>query len=414
MEVFVARQPIFNLTEEVFGYELLYRKDKKENAFPNVDGDQATTELIINSFLSIGIDKLSNGKPCFINFTENLLKLGLPTYFRPREIIVEILETVIPSPELIEICMDLRAQGYRIALDDFVLNELNPYTHDLLKLADIIKVDFLCTPVEMREKIEAIAKDLKIEMVAEKVETREAFEAAKERGYHYFQGYFFAKPVIISTHDVPTYFHSYYEMIQNLSMTEPNIDRITELIERDISLSYKLLKLINSPAFRPKQKINSIRQAVVLLGLIELQKWIYVLAVRESSVGKREISQEKIHISLTRARMCEEIEKIRQNRPSSPSNFMTGMFSMVDSLLCMPMDIILKDLPLEEEICEALTGKENQLKDVLDLVLAVEKAEWTVISEKCKELTIDEKDLFKIYAESLSWANELSFGEQLI
>lgn len=166
IEVFVARQPIFNSKEEVFAYKLLYRNNQV-NAFPEIDEDQATAEVIINSFLNIGIDYLSKGKPCFINFTEELLKLKLPAYFWPREIVVEILETV----------------------------------------------------------------------------------------------------VIMSTHDVPSYFQSYYEMIQNLSNEEPSLDRITELIERDISLSYKLLKLINSPAYRPKQKINSIRHAMVLLGL---------------------------------------------------------------------------------------------------------------------------------------------------
>ncbi|MBP2239463.1 EAL and modified HD-GYP domain-containing signal transduction protein [Cytobacillus eiseniae] len=411
MEVFVARQPIFNIKEEVFGYELLYRSNQRENAFPDVDGDQATTELIINSFLNIGIDKLSSGKPCFINFTENLLSLRLPTYFRPREIIVEILETVAPSPKLIEICMDLKDQGYRIALDDFVLNELNQYTYELLNYVDIIKVDFLTTPIQMREKIEAVAKDLNIMLLAEKVETREGFEEAKKHGYEFFQGYFFAKPVILSTHDLPTYYYSYYEMIQNLSMTEPSIDRITELIERDLSLSYKLLKLINSPAYRPKQKINSIRQAVVLLGLIELQKWIYVLAVHESTIGKKNSSKEMIQISLIRARLCEEIEKHRNKRPSASNYFLTGMFSMMDSLIGMPMEKILHDLPLDEEICEALIGKNNQLKFVLDLVLAVEKAEWTFISQKCKELNIDEKLLFKMYSEAISWANDLVLNE---
>lgn len=407
MEVFVARQPIFNTKEDVFGYELLYRNNQEVNAFPNVDGDQATTELIINSFLNIGIDKLSNGKPCFINFTENLLKLGLPTYFRPLEIVVEILESVVPSYEIVQICKELKAQGYLIALDDFVLDEQNPYAKEMLKYTDFVKVDFILTPIEMREKIETLCKALKLKLVAEKVETREVFEEAKKRGYHFFQGYFFSKPTIMSTHDVPTYFHSYYEMIQNLSMTDPSIERITELIERDISLSYKLLKLINSPAYRPIHKINSIRQAVVLVGLIELQKWIYVLAVRESTIEKRNISQETIFISLTRAKMCEEIEKIRCKSVPSSSYFMTGMFSMMDSILSMPMEMILRDLPLEEEICEALTGKTNSIKDVLDLVLAVEKAEWIVISEKCKILNIDEKDLFKVYAESLNWSNDL-------
>ncbi|KAB2338134.1 EAL domain-containing protein [Cytobacillus depressus] len=414
MEVFVARQPIFNVNEEVFGYELLYRSNQSVNAFPNIDGDQATTELIINSFLNIGIDKLSNGKPCFINFTEKLLKLRLPTYFRPREVIVEILESVEPNAEIVEICRELKELGYQIALDDFVFNEENNYAYELLKLADIVKVDFLFTTPEMRDNIELIVKSMNIKLIAEKVETREVFEEAKKRGYHYFQGFFFAKPSILSTRDVPTYFHSYYEMIRNLATNEPSIDRITELIERDISLSYKLLKLINSPAFRPKQKINSIKQAVVLLGLIELEKWIYVLAVRESTVEKRSISQEKIQISLTRAKLCEEIEKLRVNRAPSPSYFMTGMFSIMDSILSMPMNSILQDLPLDEEICGALTGQENNLKEVLDLVLAVETAQWNVISEKCKVLNIDEKDLFKLYAESLNWSNELVEEEKFI
>ncbi|MBS4190856.1 EAL domain-containing protein [Bacillus sp. FJAT-49705] len=414
MEVFVARQPIFNANEDVYGYELLYRRNQDENAFPDMDGDQATTELIINSFLNIGIDKLSNGKPCFINFTENLLKLRLPTYFQPRDIVVEILESIEPSKELVQICKDLKELGYQIALDDYVFNEENSYSYELLKHIDIVKVDFLFTPKKMRDKVESIVKRMNLKMVAEKVETREEFEEGKRKGYHYFQGYFFAKPTVISTRDVPTYFHSYYEMIQHLSTNDPCIDRITELIEKDISLSYKLLKLINSPAYRPKQKINSIRQAVVLLGLIELEKWIYVLAVRESTIEKREISQENIQLSLTRAKMCEEIEKIRMKRNPSPSYFMTGMFSIMDSILRIPMSMILKDLPLEEDICDALNGKGNPLKEVLDLVLAVETAQWNVISEKCKDMNINEKDLFKLYAESLNWSNELVSKEKFI
>ncbi|MDZ5473806.1 EAL domain-containing protein [Bacillus sp. 31A1R] len=406
MEVFVARQPIFNRGEEVFAYELLYRSNE-ENVFPNINGDQATADVIINSFLNIGIDELSDGKPCFINFTENLLKLRLPTYFRPREVIVEILETVEPSQEIINICIELKKLGYQIALDDFVFNDENPYSLQLLKYANIIKVDFMATTRGMREKVEIFAKQLNLKMVAEKVETREEFEEAKSRGYHYFQGYFFARPTIVSTHDIPTYFLSYYELIQKLSTTEPCIDTITELIERDLSLSYKLLKLINSPAFRPKFKIDSIRQAVVLLGLIEIQKWIYVLAVREKSTNKHEGAQEMIKLCLTRAKLCESIERLRFNKAPASGYFMTGMFSLMDSIMGVPMDKILKDLPLRDEITDALKGNQNSLKDVLDLVIAVETANWNVISEKCKVLNIEEKDLFKIYAESLNWSSEL-------
>ncbi|MCU1805987.1 EAL and HDOD domain-containing protein [Cytobacillus firmus] len=406
MEVFVARQPIFNSKEEVFAYELLYRNNQV-NAFPDIDEDQATAEVIINSFLNIGIDQLSEGKPCFINFTEKLLKLRVPAYFRPREIVVEILETVKPSAELVRICKDLKELGYQIALDDYVFNETNPFARQLLKYADIIKVDFLNTPKEMREKIELLVSQLRIKTVAEKVETREEYEEAKSKGYDYFQGYFFEKPVIMSTHDVPAYFQSYYEMIQNLSKEEPSLDRIAELIERDISLSYKLLRLINSPAYRPKQKINSIRQAIVLLGLIELEKWIYVLAVRENIVHHSQMAEETIRLSMRRAKMCEEIGRLQIGKSVSSSYFMTGMFSLMDSLLNIPMKQILDELPLQDDICEALRGENNHLKVILDLAVAVEKAQWSRISEMCEKLNVDEKTIFKIYSEALAWSSQL-------
>ncbi|UII54421.1 EAL domain-containing protein [Cytobacillus spongiae] len=412
MEVFVARQPIFNENEDVFAYELLYRSNQQNN-FPNVNGDQATAEVIINSFLNIGIDELSNGRQCFINFTEKLLKLKLPTYFRPRDIVVEILETVEPSQELLDICKELKDLGYKIALDDYVFKEQNPYSYKLLKFADIIKVDFLFTPLEEREKVESLAKMLGLKLVAEKVETREDFEAAKSKGYHYFQGYFFSKPIIVSTHDVPTYFHSYYEVIHNLSMVEPSIDIIAGLIERDLSLSYKLLKLINSPAFRPKHKITNIRQAIVLLGLIEIQKWIYVLAVRESTLHKDEMSRETISICLTRAKMCEEIGQIMNQISPTTGYFLTGMFSMMDALMGIPMDEILRKLPLHEDICDALNGKANRIKEILDLVISIEKAKWDEISHRSQLLGLDEQELFNIYANSVSWTNKLLSKEEI-
>ncbi|WP_336990427.1 EAL and HDOD domain-containing protein [Bacillus infantis] len=412
MEVFVARQPIFNTKEEVFAYELLYRSSQV-NEFPLINGDQATADVIINSFLNIGIDRLSEGKPCFINFTENLLKLRLPTYFRPREIVVEILETVEPSSHLIDICRELKSLGYQIALDDYALKENNPFSKQLLEYADIIKVDFLASSAGMRERIEREAKKLKLKMVAEKVETRAEFEDARRRGYDYFQGYFFEKPEIVSTYDVPTYFHSYYEMIHNLSTADPSIDLISNLIERDLSLSYKLLRLINSPAFRPKHKINSIRQATVLLGLNEIQKWIYVLAVRESTLEKKAVQKETIRICLIRAKMAESVAVLRKKGALNAQYFLTGMFSMMDSILGASMEDILTDLPLQDEIGDALRGIENPLKDVLDLAVAVEKADWELISEKSRCLDIEENALFRIYADSIAWTNSLLSEESL-
>ncbi|MFD2445674.1 EAL and HDOD domain-containing protein [Bacillus sp. CGMCC 1.16607] len=404
--MFVARQPIFTDREEVFAYELLYRNNQN-NQFPEINGEEATAEVIINSFLNIGIDELSNGKPCFINFTEKLLFLKLPTYFRPREIIVEILETVEPTIEMIEICKELKSLGYKIALDDYVFNGHNELSFQLLSLVDIIKVDFLNTTVEMRKNIESVAKMLKLKLLAEKVETYQVFEEAKLKGYDYYQGYFFAKPVIISTHDIPTYFHSYFKVIQSLTASEPSIETITQLIENDLSLSYKLLKLINSPAFRPRQKINSIRQAIVLLGLIEIQKWIYVLAVRDAAGTKKAISKEIVGLCLTRAKLSERIATEIKKSSTTSEFFITGMFSLMDTLLKIPMDKILKDLPLDDQICGALKGQNNLLKIVLDLSIAVEKANWLEVSTLCQSLHLNESDVFQMYTEAMSWSKDV-------
>lgn len=411
MEVFVAKQPIFNSNRELFAYELLYRSSR-ENSFPNIDGDQATTEVIINSYLNIGIEELSNGKPCFINFTEKLLQLRFPTYFGPREIVVEILESVKPTGEIIEICKELKQLGFQIALDDVIFNDDHLESNPLFHYADYVKVDFLATSKKCRQQVEKIAQNLNIKLVAEKIETSEAFEEAQNSGYDFFQGYYFAKPTIVSTYDIPSYFNFNYEEIENLSMTEASIDSITEIIEKDPSLSLKLLKLVNPPFYHAHQKISSVKQAVMLLGLLEIKKWLYILSVKERECVYRHDSKDVIQLSLTRAKMCESIERLRKNRTATSAYFTLGMFSLMDKLVGVPMEKVIRDLPLQDELSDALFGIQNPLKDVLDLVMAVEKAQWGIISEKCKVLNIDEKDLFKIYAESLNWSNQLMEEEQ--
>lgn len=406
MEVFIARQPIFTKNQELFAYELLYRNNQV-NSFPEVDGDEATAEVIINSYLNIGIDKLSNSRPCFINFTEKLLQLRLPTYFRPREIIVEILETVELNQNIVEICKELKELGYRIALDDFIMNESNSYSYQLMQYADIVKVDFRQTTEEMRRIVERLAKNSNVKLLAEKIETEEEFVAAKESGYDFFQGYFFSKPIMLSTHDIPSYFHSYFEVLNQLSQDEPNIDYITKTIEQDLSFSYKLLKLVNSPAYRPNQKINSIRQAIVLLGLLEIKKWIYILAFREQTKGKNDLSNELISLSLTRAKISEYFAFKTNKKAESSSYFMTGMFSLIDTILNIPLDMVLSELPLQEHICDALKGVPNPMKEALDLCTYIENGHWQTVSERCNKFGIDEAKFLRYYNKAINWSNEI-------
>jgi c-di-GMP-related signal transduction protein len=406
MDVFVARQPIYTKKKEVVAYELLYRNNM-ENQFFEIDGDIATTDVIINSYINIGLDKLSNGKPCFINFTENLLNIKLPTYFNPNEIVIELLETIELNPELLIIIKELKSKGYKIALDDFVLDRNNPHAITLLELADIVKVDFRITTEQERQLIEALSLKYKFKLLAEKIETLEEFEIAFNKGYDYFQGYFFSKPVILSTRDVPEYVRNYFVIINHLLKNEPDIGTISRLIEQDLSLSYKLLKLMNSSALRPVSKINSIRQAIVRLGFKELIKWLYILSLRGNPNEKSEWSKELFYTSLLRARMCELLTHHINKAKESSSYFLTGMFSIVDALLGMKMEAILEVIPLQEDICEALKGAPNFMKTTLDLTLSIEKGVWEDVKVNCNQLLITEEVALTCYNEAFNWAIEL-------
>jgi c-di-GMP-related signal transduction protein len=406
MEVFVAKQPIFTKSKEIYSYELLYRNNNN-NGFPNIDGDVATADVIINSFINIGIDELANGKPCFINFTEKLLRSKIPTYFRPNQIVVEILESVAIDLSLLDICKELKAKGYKIALDDFVLQLDNPYTLQIMEYIDIIKVDYRESTVQMRKAIEEIAFKYKIKLLAEKVETLEEFELAVNDGYEYFQGYFFSKPSIISSNDVPDYFQNYLIIINHLSTNEPDLIYITQLIEQDLSLSYKLLKLIHSPAYRPVSRINSIKQAIIRLGFKELKKWLYILAIRGNSSQKSEWSNELYMNSLTRAKMCELIAIHKKNKNEAPSYFLTGMFSLMDAIIGMEMERLLNLMPLQREICEAILGEPNHLRQVLELCISVEKGDWDNVTLRCHDLQIEEKTVLGYHNEAFKWSNSL-------
>ncbi|MCY8066483.1 HDOD domain-containing protein [Bacillus haynesii] len=404
MRVFVARQPIFNRKEQVVAYELLYRESEK-NFFSGIDGDQATTELMINSFLNIGIDKLTEGKRYYVNFTEGLLTSGLPTYFDPDQLVVEILEDVPITPELIERCRHLKSLGYTIALDDFCLKHRvkRDLLHQLLASIDILKIDFFKTTRQERQSILRSCRNHRLTFLAEKVETRKDYEQAAKDGFHLFQGYFFSEPVVIDGQDITYHFHAYYELLHELSEDQPDIENVTNIIERDLSLSYQLLKLLNSPANRPIQKIKSIRQAIVLLGFKEIKRWIFILSFKDLTKKQNSSKNEVVKISLIRAKLCELLAK-KTNRPQPASYMLTGMFSFIDTLLHKELTEVISELPLTDEVGQALLGKENDYRKILRLAKSIERNEWEDIAET-EGLTKDEA--YQCYLEAVDWCQKL-------
>lgn len=408
MDIYVARQPIFDINDKTVAYELLYRSSTVNN-YQHTNGDQATTDVIVNSFLNIGIKELSNGKPCFINFTEKLLKLGVPSYFNPLSIVVEILETVELNEEILNICKELKAHGYTIALDDFFVSQWNDLTIQLLNYIDIIKIDFRSTSRSDRQEMIRFIKNRNIQFLAEKVETIEEYLQAKEDGFVYFQGFYFSKPVILNSYDIPSYYHSYFQILKEIECPEPDLEKIKDVIEKDISLSYKLLRLINNPVFRPRNEVSSIKQAIILLGLNEIKKWIYVLAIRGvekwTDGGSKE--REIIELSLKRGKLGELIGKKVGREVLASKYFLLGMFSLMDSLLHHPMDTLLEDLPLSNELKDALSGEKNEEYAMLQFLKDIEHAFLENQELMFNPTSMPKEELFRLYAEASDWATKV-------
>ncbi|HWR05629.1 EAL and HDOD domain-containing protein [Sporomusa sp.] len=399
-EVHVARQPIFDNKLNVFGYELLFRSNFI-NSYDSADGDQATHDVIANSFLLFGLETLTGGKKAFINFTANSLRNNIPAMLPRKLVAVEILEDIIPDAAIINACKKLKQDGYLLVLDDFAFA---PAYLPLVEVADIIKVDFRTTPPAERWQLIQRLQGYPLKFLAEKVETHEEFEAALQMGYSYFQGYFFCKPLIMSGRNLPGYKANYLHILQEINRPELEFSQIEAIIRRDVSLSYKLLKFINSSVFGFRKRISSLRQALTLLGQKELIKWVSLIALKGIGDDK---PGELILRSLIRARFAESLAAGRMPAALVANAFLMGMFSHIDVLLDRPIGEILEEISLDERIRNAILEKgHNQFSALYKLIQTYEQGDWQAYSGYVADLGINEQDVAKSYRESLLWAHD--------
>lgn len=396
MKIFVARQPIFNRMERVVAYELLFRSGDV-GAYHSDDDDEATVSVILGAFLLLGMDKATDKKRAFINFTRNLLKRDIVMQLPSQSVVIEILENIEPDEEIIEICANLKKMGYLIALDDFIFSDK---FRKLLPFIDIIKVDFLETVGQERKTVMDVIGNSHIKFLAEKVETREDFEQAVSWGYSYFQGYFFSKPEILSEEDVPSYKVQYIRILQELQRADLDYGRMEEIIKYDVAFSFKLLKYVNSAHFGFRQKVHSIRQALILLGKRQVAQWISLLILRELG---RDRPAETVVLSIMRAKFGEILTEKLKMKSLSADAFLMGMFSLLDSILGKPMEDILKDLPVPTEVKLALLGADNKLGSLYQLIVAYEKGEWDRFSYYAGRCQIAEDDVPDLYLQSFQW-----------
>ncbi|TDI82051.1 MAG: HDOD domain-containing protein [Caldithrix sp.] len=400
MEVFVARQPIFDRKQKVYAYELLFRSGFEQNFFDNSDGDASSKQVLTNSFLSIGMDTMTNGKKAFVNFTRKLLLDQVASIFPKDLMVVEILEDIEPDDEMVSACKKLKDLGYLLVLDDFVFA---PGYENLINLVDIIKVDFIQTQGTERGTVIHDVGASRIEYLAEKVETQEDFEQAVDLGYSYFQGYYFSKPQIIAGHDVPAHKLNYLQILNEINQPEVDFDELEKVFKQDLSLSYKLMNYMNSVHFGFKNKIRSIKHALSLLGIDESKKWLSLFALQ--IIGKDK-SEELLSMSLIRANSCEMIAPLIGCKNRASELFLMGLFSMIDALLDQPLEGILAKLPLADDIKKALLGEKNQMGDVFELVVNYEKGDWVNFSEYAARLSVKETELIDIFQMALEKATQ--------
>ena len=401
-EAFIGRQAILDQQQKVYAYEILFRSGLKNAFDPTLDGNVATQSVMVGAMLEFGLKKLVSDKKAFINFTEQNLLNRAPKLLPPENVVVEILENVQPTPEIVEAVQELKAEGYKIALDDFVLL---PGYEPLIEMADIIKVDFrITTDPEERQKLREILPS-HVRLLAEKIETEEEFHQAMAFGYVLFQGYFFCKPAILHQKKLTSNALSRMRLLKEINRQNVDFASMTNIISSDTNLVHKLLTYINSAGIGLLNHVSNLKQATVLLGASGVKRWVTLISLQTFSEDK---PPELFTLSLLRAKFCELIAgELKRPGLTQDAGFLIGMFSLLDVLLMLPMEEVLKEVALADDLNAALLGEDNDLRRILDLVIAYEKGDWDKVIACCEREHIPVDHLKPKYDAVLEWYNAL-------
>lgn len=395
---YVARQAILDANRRLQAYELLFR-DSLENHCPPGDLELASKRTMDTAVL-LGLDALSDGHDIFLNCTHDLIVEGFPTLFPADLTVVEVLETVRPSPELVEACRALRRVGYRFALDDFTPQ---PGYEPLIEIADVIKVDFRLTSIAECKQYAATYGENGRLLLAEKVETEDEFRSAVDFGYSLFQGYLFSRPKILSTANVECFEANQLRMLAVLGKPQLDLVEVENVIKSDPALSYRLLRFLNSPAFYLQCEIRSILHALTLLGEDEARKW---LLLTSAVLSLQSTSPHLLTLVLVRARFAELLAP--HTRLSGSSLFIIGLLSLMDAILNIPKTLIADKVAVSDDIRAALKGVPNPLGQCLELVVSFENADWNRCEQLRETWQIPARVLSQSYLQAVKWAKQVS------
>ena len=394
-EIFIGRQPIFNRKLELIAYELLYRANSTHNAAGVIDHDHATTQVVINAFLDFGLEQLVGEKQAFINLPRSFIVGDNPLPFTKEHVVLEILEGMDIDEPFLNAVRKLRAEGYKIALDDFIYH---PDLQPLVRLSSIVKIDFVALTRDVIQEHVAALQEYKVGLLAEKIETHEDFEFAKELGFDYFQGYFLCKPKIVSGRSLSSNRLAILRLMCELLDPNKKIEELAELVSQDVALSFKLLRSLNSSLYALPKRIDSIQHAIVYLGMQQIKQWASLIAFANIA----EKPSQLMVVALTRGKMCELIGKALGEK-NNTSLFTVGMFSLLDALMDSKLENILVELPLANEVKAAILNQEGTMGHILHAVLAYERGSWEDMNFPPSEAT----NFTDAYLQAVAWTDQV-------
>ena len=395
---FVARQPVLDRSQKVFGYELLFRNGLED--YFHADSEFASRSTLDSSLL-FGLNTLCDGRRAFVNCTREVLLKDLITLLPPTQAVVEILETVEPDERVIAACRRLKQAHYLIALDDFAPNDPRAA---LCEFADILKIDIRATTPEQRATILG-QYGTKRQMLAEKVETQQEYRQAQDTGFVYFQGYFFCRPELMMARDVPANRVHYLRLLESVCRPELDMLELERLIKQEAAICYRLLRYLNSPLFGFSLQIKSIRHAMAILGERELRRWVRLVV----TVGAAEQKcSELLLMALTRARFCELLSR---HVASQSDLFLMGLLSVMDAILEVSIETLLKQIPVDSETKAALLGQPGRLRPLYQLMLAQESGEWEQSGELARQLRLSSEEVAERWWQAMQWAQQVTGGK---
>jgi EAL and modified HD-GYP domain-containing signal transduction protein len=390
---YLARQPILDKRSRLYGYELLFRMGP-ETAFRG-DGNQATRSMIDNAVI-FGLERLTGSLPAFVNCTAESLTRQLVQILPPSITVLELLEDLEPTPALIEACRELKAMGFRIALDDFVWKaEWEP----LVKLADYIKVDFIKSDSAERQDLLKRLHGLPVCLIAEKVETQEDFKQACKEGFSLFQGYYFCRPELMKNRKIPANHLSQIQLLKMMRQETFDLAQLGELVKREPSLTHRLLRVVNSPIYALRQEVDSIELALIVVGEETFRRIASVAIASELNSGQ---TAEILRVAFVRARFCELAARCCKLEPAE--QFLVGLLSMFPAMLRISMEDLAPSLPLREEVRLALMGKANQERSLLRWLECHECGDWIGCDELFRCNCFNPEKILQCYVDAVVWA----------